>query len=116
GLGCMLAGVPWCPVSPAYSLVSRDFAKLRHVIATLAPGLVFAANADRYRTAIDAAVPSDVEIVTTADFVPALAGRRATAFEEIADTVVGSAVDAATDATGPDTIAKFLFTSGSTRE
>ncbi len=115
-LGCLLAGIPWCPVSPAYSLVSRDFGKLRHVLSTLTPGLVFAADAHRYRAAIEATVAPDIEVVAGATSVDALGERRATAFETLVDTVAGAAVDAAVAATGPDTIAKFLFTSGSTRE
>ena len=46
-LGCMYAGVPYCPVSPAYATVSQDFDKLRHVIDTLTPGLVIAADGAR---------------------------------------------------------------------
>ncbi len=116
GLGCLLAGIPWCPVSPAYSLLSRDFGKLRHVMSTLTPGLVFAADAARYRAAIDAAVPPDVELVTGERDVGEFPGRRTTSFEALVDATPGHAVDAAFEATGPDTIAKFLFTSGSTRE
>jgi feruloyl-CoA synthase len=43
-LGCLYAGVPHCPVSPAYSTISQDFDKLRHVLSTLTPGLVFATD------------------------------------------------------------------------
>lgn len=116
GLGCLLAGIPWCPISPAYSLMSRDYGKLRHAIATLTPGLVFAADAQRYRAAIEATVPADVELVVPDRGVAAFTGRRVTSFEALVDTTPGAAVDEAIAATGPDTIAKFLFTSGSTRE
>ncbi|HEY0877116.1 MAG TPA: feruloyl-CoA synthase [Zeimonas sp.] len=116
GLGCLLAGIPWCPVSPAYSLMSRDFGKLRHVMSTLTPGLVFTADAARYRPALDAVVPEGVEIVTPECGIGTLGGRQATSFEALVSTSPGAAVDAAIAATGPDTIAKFLFTSGSTRE
>src|SRR5262249_31007249 len=60
-LGCMVVGIPHCPVSPAYSLVSQDFDKLRHVLATLTPGLVFASDA-RYARAIAATVGTDIEV------------------------------------------------------
>jgi feruloyl-CoA synthase len=99
-LGCLYAGVPYCSVSPAYSTISQDFEKLRHVLGTLTPGLVFAADPARYAKAIAATVGADVEV---ADFGALLA------------TEATSAVDAAMRATGPDTIAKFLFTSGSTK-
>ena len=46
-LGAMMVGVPYCAVSPAYSLVSHDFDKLRHVLDTLTPGLVYAADWQR---------------------------------------------------------------------
>ena len=46
-LGCLYAGIPWCPTSPAYSTISQDYDKLRHVLATITPGLVFAADAQR---------------------------------------------------------------------
>jgi feruloyl-CoA synthase len=111
-LGCLYAGVPFCPISPAYSIVSQDHGKLRHALATVTPGLVFAADGSRYAKAIAATVGPDVEVVLTAG---ALAGRETTPFERLLATPATPAVDAAMAATGPDTIAKFLFTSGSTR-
>src|SRR4051812_5839178 len=36
-LGCFLAGVPFVPVSPAYSLLSQDFAKLRRIVEKVQP-------------------------------------------------------------------------------
>ncbi len=111
-LGCLYAGVPYCPVSPAYSTVSQDFDKLRHVLATLTPGLVFAADAARYGRAIAATVGSDVEIVLGEG---TLEGRAATPWRELPATPATPAVDAAMHATHPGTITKFLFTSGSTK-
>ncbi|MEO6015646.1 MAG: AMP-binding protein, partial [Polaromonas sp.] len=64
-LGCMLAGVPFVPTSPPYCLVSQDYDKLRHVLNTVTPGLVFAADGARYAKAIQAAVGADVEVVLT---------------------------------------------------
>ena len=111
-LGCLVAGVPYVPASPPYSLVSQDFDKLKHVMRTVTPGLVFAADAARYGKAIAAAVGADVEMVLTSG---ALEGRSVTRFSDLIATPVTPAVDAAMAATGPDTIAKFLFTSGSTK-
>ncbi|HSV57880.1 MAG TPA: feruloyl-CoA synthase [Variovorax sp.] len=111
-LGCLYAGVPHCSVSPPYSLVSQDYEKLRHVLATLTPGLVFAGDAQRYGRAVQAAVPHDIELVLVDGQVE---GRRSTPFAELLATKATPAVDAAMRATGPDTITKFLFTSGSTR-
>lgn len=110
-LGCLYAGVPHCPVSPAYSTISQDFDKLRHVLRTLTPGLVFATDGARYAKAIAATVPADVEVVLASGEVP---GRAVTPWRKLLDTEP-TTVDAAMQATGPDTITKFLFTSGSTK-
>ena len=111
-LGCMVAGVPFVPVSPPYSLVSQDFEKLRHVLNTTTPGLVFAADGARYAKAIHAAVAGDIDVVLGAG---ALDGRPTTAFADLLATQATPTVDAAMQATGSDTIVKFLFTSGSTK-
>ncbi|MES2954629.1 MAG: feruloyl-CoA synthase [Pseudomonadota bacterium] len=114
-LGCMYAGVPYCPVSPAYSTVSQDYDKLRHVLATLTPGLVFASDAGRYGKAIAATVGADVEVAINSIAGDALSQRASTRFDQLVSTQATAAVDAAMQATGPDTIVKFLFTSGSTK-
>lgn len=111
-LGCLYAGVAYCPTSPAYSLISQDYDKLKHVIKTLTPGLVFASDALRYSRAMLATVAEDVELVCTNGTVP---GRDTTSFAALMATEPTPAVDAAMAATNPDTIAKFLFTSGSTK-
>jgi feruloyl-CoA synthase len=111
-LGCMLAGVPYCPASPAYSTISQDYDKLRHILTTLTPGLVFASDAKRYGKAIQTAVGADVEVVLHQG---SLEGRASTSFADLINTPDTPAVDAAVQATGPDTIVKFLFTSGSTK-
>jgi feruloyl-CoA synthase len=111
-LGCMVAGVPYCPASPAYSTISQDYEKLRHILNTLTPGLVFAADAARYGKAIQTAVGTDVEVVLTNGKAE---GHTNTSFADLLATPITPAVDAAMQATGPDTIAKFLFTSGSTK-
>ena len=111
-LGCLYAGVPYCPVSPAYSTVSQDYDKLRHVLDTLTPGLVFAADGARYAKAIAATVKPGTEVVLAQGEVPS---REVTRWSKLLDTQPTPAVDAAMQATGPDTITKFLFTSGSTK-
>ncbi len=111
-LGCLVAGVPFTPASPPYALVSTDYSKLKHVLATVTPGLVFAADAARYGKAIAAAVGPDIEVVLAEGTLP---GRATTSFADLLATPPTEAVDAAMAATGPDTIVKFLFTSGSTK-
>ncbi|HEY9094768.1 MAG TPA: feruloyl-CoA synthase [Hydrogenophaga sp.] len=111
-LGCIYAGVAYCPTSPPYSLISQDFDKLHHVVKTLTPGLVFANDANRYSRAMLATLDESVELVTTQGTVP---GRATTSFEALMATEPTPAVDEAMATTGPDTIVKFLFTSGSTK-
>ncbi|MFN4996946.1 MAG: feruloyl-CoA synthase [Burkholderiales bacterium] len=110
-LGCIVAGVPFVPTSPPYSLISQDYDKLKHVLRTVTPGLVFASDA-RYAKAIAATVSSNMEIVMNEGGVE---GKQVTTFEALCSTPATAQVDAAIAATGPDTIAKFLFTSGSTK-
>jgi len=63
GLAAMHVGIPYAPISVAYSLMSSDFGKLRHIFATLTPGLVFAAQGEMFARAITACVPAEAEIV-----------------------------------------------------
>ena len=111
-LGAMYAGIPYCPVSPAYSLLSQDFAKLRHVCDLLQPGLVFVSDAAAYQRAIDAVLPSDTPLLSVRGQLP---GRAHISFASLLEQPGGAEAEAAFAATGPDSIAKFLFTSGSTK-
>jgi len=109
--GALYAGIPFCPVSSAYSLISKDFGKLSYVIKLLTPGLVFADDADKFGNALAANVPPDVEIAATSGTVP---GREVTKLVDLLNTPLHQNLDAAHETIGPDTIAKFLLTSGST--
>ena len=111
-LACIYVGIPYTPVSPPYSVISTDYEKLRHVLQTVTPGRVYASDARRYGKAIAAAVGEDVRVATLDGELP---GRAAASFADMLATVPTPAVDAAMQATGPDTITKFLFTSGSTK-
>ena len=109
--GAYYAGVPFCPVSPPYSLVSKDYGKLAYIIGLLTPGLVFADDATKFAAAIAANVPADTEVAASRGEI---AGRRVTSLAELLATPEHPRLDAVHDAIGPDTIAKFLLTSGST--
>src|SRR6266481_3709619 len=109
--GALYAGIPFCPVSPAYSLISRDYGKLGYLMKLLTPGLVFADDATKFADALAANVPADVEIVASDGEVPA---RHVTMLSELLATPEHPGLEAAHDSIGPDTIAKFLLTSGST--
>ena len=81
-LGAMLAGVPFAPVSPAYSLVSQDYGKLRHILGMLTPGLVFASG-PQYGKAIAAVVPAETR---SSSPKARLDGRTVTPFAELLAT------------------------------
>lgn len=110
-LGAMYAGVPYSSVSPAYSLVATDFGKLRHIVGTVTPSVVYAAAGEPFARAIAGAIDGDVTVVLGKG---ELSGRASIPFAELL-RAEPSTVDAANAAVGPDTIAKFLFTSGSTK-
>ena len=101
-LGCLYAGIPYVPVSPSYSLLSTDYSKLKHVVALVTPGLVYANLEGAFSRAIEAAVPDGIEVLSREDFHLLDQGK------------AGAAVDQAHARVTPDTIAKLLFTSGST--
>src|SRR5579863_3779599 len=109
--GAMLAGVPFCPVSPAYSLISKDYGKLTYLMRLLTPGLIFVEDADQFAAALQANIPKEIEIVVSRGALP---GRAVTKFSDFLATPLHSDLDDAYRATGPDTIVKFLLTSGST--
>ena len=95
-LGAMHVGVPVAPISPAYSLMSKDFAKLKMIFELLQPGLVWTSDPARFAPALQALNAS-----------PA-------ALEDLSKASPGAAVDKAFGAIAPDAVAKILFTSGST--
>ena len=109
-LACSHVGVPYVPVTPAYSLLSQDYAKLRFLADRVRPGLVYASDARAYGMAVRTAFPH-------AEFVASRVGEgEAMRFEALQSVVPTAQVDAAYEAIGPDHLAKVLFTSGTTGE
>ena len=98
-LAAMHVGVPIVPVSPAYSLMSSDHAKLRTIAELVAPGAIYAADRSFERAV--ARLPA----------LPVLDRVRVRELRRAAPT---AAVDDAFAAVTGDTVAKILFTSGST--
>jgi feruloyl-CoA synthase len=95
-LGAMHVGIPVAPVSPAYSLMSKDFGKLKYIFDLVRPGLVYAADPQK--------------------FAPALAavGAKSTPVAELLETNPGSTQEREHARVNGETLAKILFTSGST--
>ncbi|MCB5363852.1 feruloyl-CoA synthase [Pusillimonas sp. CC-YST705] len=111
-LAAIHVGIPFVPLSPAYSLLAPGAERVLHAVKLLTPGLVFAQDAERYANAIEKAVPADTPLVFANGTLP---GRLCTSLSEALQTQPGEDVDAAFKAVTPDTILKFLFTSGSTK-
>ncbi len=110
-LAAMFTGFPVSPVSPAYSLMSRDFGKLKHVFDLVRPKLVYASNGELFN---DALMALDLDGITLVVKEGVPAGIEAVPIDELLATKPTSAVDAAFSRVGPETVAKILFTSGST--
>ncbi len=109
GLACLHVGIPYAPVSEAYSLLSADHVKLRQIVALTTPGLVFVSDAARFKRALQTAVPDGIEVVAARN------GRAGdTALDHLMASPATTAVIAAAARVGADTLAKLLFTSGST--
>src|SRR6185369_14904551 len=80
GLAAMMIGVPYAPISVPYSLMSGDFGKLKSIIESLTPGMVFVSDGKPFARALEAAVPRDAELVVTANAQP---DRPATPFADL---------------------------------
>jgi feruloyl-CoA synthase len=105
------AGIPVAPISVAYSLQSQDHAKLKHIAELLRPGLVYVADTGPFAKALGALDLANTEVVASRN---AANLARVTAFGQMAQGRPGPALDKTMASIGADTIAKFLFTSGST--
>ncbi len=110
-LAAMHVGVPSSSISPAYSLVSKDFDKLKSMIALLDPGAIYVSNAKQFASALNAIAPFHKAKIVAGN---PMGFDGALAFSSITNSPEGEAVTKAFLSVNHDTIAKFLFTSGST--
>lgn len=106
-LGAMTAGIPIAPSSVAYSLQSQDHARIREIVQLIGPGAVFAEDADQFAAALDA-VPGVPVVVSRGTREGALT------LAELRATTPRAQVEQAYRALTPESVAKILFTSGST--
>lgn len=110
-MAAMQARIPTAPVSPAYSLMSHDHLKLKYLFDLVKPAAVMVQNGAPFTKALHALDLTGVTVIHvegTADGIPSLS------FDEMAATKVTPDVEASIAKITPDTVAKFLFTSGST--
>ena len=108
GAACFYVGIPYAPVSPAYSLVSKDHGKLRDIAAVLNPGAVFADKASAFAPALDAIAAEGCHVLAVQDAVEG-----AVLFEDLLNGDAALA-DTARLEVNEDNVVKYLFTSGST--
>ncbi len=109
-LGAYAAGVPAAPISPAYSLISSDHAKLKHAWETVKPKVVFAQDSAQFARAFDTLRSVAPDLI----FVTVDGGAGTLAFADIAATEPSPEVAKVRETLGHATVAKYLFTSGST--
>jgi feruloyl-CoA synthase len=95
-LGAMHVGIPVAPISPAYSLMSKDFGKLKHIFDLVKPGLVYASEPEKFAAALEAV------------------GAKSASVKEMLEVNPGSTQEREFSKITENTIAKILFTSGST--
>ena len=113
-LAAMHVGIPYVPISASYSLLSRDFKKLKTIFSLMTPGLVFAEDGQRFAPAISALSGFDFELMTLRN--AEAASRESRSFASLVASENSQAVDRAFSKIHGDTIVKFLLTSGSTGE
>ncbi|WP_347312695.1 feruloyl-CoA synthase [Defluviimonas sp. SAOS-178_SWC] len=111
-LGAQYAGVPVVPLAEQYSLITEAHGRLTYVLDKVKPKLAFVDDATRYRAAVELPELADVEVVA----VRGEAGRPITPFADLLAGEPSVDVDAVHATVGPDTLAKILFTSGSSSD
>jgi len=110
-LAAMYIGVPYAPIAPAYSLAVREYQALEHVWQNLAPGMVFVRDGAQFSAALKAVARGAVQIVHHGSAPHGFASIR---LEDLERTEPTSDIDYANEQTGPDSVIKILYTSGST--
>lgn len=107
GVACLYAGIPYAPLSPAYSLVSQDHAKLKAIADLLKPGAIFAEDSTAYAPAFASVARHNATLITLD------ASASTTGFHSLLEGDPALAQQARARI-GAETVVKYLFTSGST--
>lgn len=107
----MQARHPVGPVSPAYSLMSQDHAKLKYLFGLIKPAAVMVQDGPTFEKALKAL---DLDGVAVIHVARPCEGIKSIAFADLAATPVTSEVEESIARITPETVGKLLFTSGST--
>ncbi|SOD80590.1 feruloyl-CoA synthase [Spirosoma fluviale] len=109
-LAAMHVGIPYSPISPPYSLISKDLGRLQHCLECMSPKVIFAQDSQVYSRALSLAKSlfPDAVIMTASE------GSNSINFADVLTTVPTDAVEQAFASVTSDLVAKVLFTSGST--
>ena len=105
-LAAMHVGIPYVPISASYSLMSRDFKKLRTIFSLLNPGLVLVDDGQRFAPAIAALGDYDFDLVIARN--PEAVERSTQTFSSLQERENAAEDDRAFAAIQADTICKFL--------
>jgi len=108
GMACAYAGIPYSPVSPAYSLVSVDHAKLKHIVSLLKPGAIFADDGTDFQAALVSVSFNDHQIISSRNHAD-----NSVTFDSLLSGDASS-TKIAQAGINSETVVKYLFTSGST--
>jgi len=108
GAACFYVGIPYSPVSPAYSLVSTDHGKLSGIAKALNPGAIYADDGAAFGPALAAIAGPGQMVITKTNPTP-----DALLFDSLLRSDPAGAAPARA-AVAPETVVKYLFTSGST--
>ena len=109
-LACLHVGIPSAPVSIGYATLSTDFERLAHAVDRIGPAAIYTHDASFFATALKAVVPQSVEIIATKGSVE---GRQVTPLSELMKRAPDDKMARARDAVTGDTVARLIFTSGS---
>ncbi|MCR9078402.1 MAG: feruloyl-CoA synthase [Hyphomonadaceae bacterium] len=110
--GAMLAGCPVVPVTPAYALLSQDFARLNYVDQLVEPKYIYVEDGGEYQRGLDGMAVGE-RLVLYSRSAPS--GYASASLDTFA-VPGGNSVTEAYDRLTPETTAKYMLTSGSTGE
>lgn len=110
-LAAMYAGIPYAPIAPSYSLAVKQFTALQHVWENLEPGMAFVQGGTPFSSALRAALRGNTVVVHHGS---APVGIDSISLDDVESAGTSSSADDAHHNLGPDSIAKILYTSGST--